>query len=306
MYHAAGKVEERVGNFTGARDLYSESLRIEPSAPTLVSFALLNLRLPHSNTPLNFTKVRGLFEEALLLDPRHGPAYNAYGNAEFQHGNLDDARSVFERGVQAECSDAASLYHGYGKFELSLGNVDAARDILERGLEVVRMHEVGMDSPHKDRAKFLFHTLGMLELNSNRPTIARELFNEGIDRFGNSSQLLLGAGLCAVKLGNDDTARDLFEQSVLTDKKHAQAWQAWGVMETRAGNYKTATTLFKCGIKRVPKYGALWHAYGKTLNEAASTSHSMWQNLNLAPIFGLQFLSATMEAKLGHVTNART
>lgn len=263
LCHAAGKVEERLGNFTGARDLYSESLLIEPSAPTLVSFALLDLRLPHTTTPLNFTKVRALFEEALLLDPRHGAAYNAYGNAEFQRGNVDEARAIFERGVRAECSDAASLYHGYGKLELSLGNVDTAREILERGLQEVRQNEVGMDSPHRDRAKFLYHTLGMLELNSNRPTIAKDLFQEGIARFGNSSQLLLGAGLCFVKLGNEDAARSLFEKSVLTDRKHAQAWQAWAVMESRAGNFKTATTLFKCGIKGAPKYGALWHAYGK-------------------------------------------
>ena len=262
MYHAAGKVEERVGNFTGARDLYSESLRIQASAPTLVSFALLDLRLPHTTTPLNFTKVRTLFEEALLLDPRHGPAYNAYGNAEFQQGNVEQARAIFERGVSADCSDAASLYHGYGKLELSLGNVDTAREILVRGLREVRLNEVGMDSTNRDRAKFLYHTLGMLELNSNRPTVARNYFQEGIDRFGNSSQLLLGSGLCAVKLGNEETARSLFEKSVLADRKHAQAWQAWGVMETRAGNFKTATTLFKCGIKGAPKYGALWHAYG--------------------------------------------
>ena len=59
----------------------------------------------------------------------------------------------------------------------------------------------------------------MLELNSNRPTVARNVFQEGLHRFGNSSQLLLGAALCAVKLGNDDAARSLFETSVLSDRK---------------------------------------------------------------------------------------
>ena len=36
-----------------------ESLRIQPSAPTLVSFAMLELRLPHTAAPLDFDKVRG-------------------------------------------------------------------------------------------------------------------------------------------------------------------------------------------------------------------------------------------------------
>lgn len=249
-----------MGNYTGARQLYSESLRLEPSAPTLVAYAMLEFRFPKSKT-LNFTHVRGLFEEALLLDPRHGPAYNAYGNAEYQSGNIQQARAVFKRGVKADCADAASLYHGYGKLELSLGNVEKARSILEAGLEQVRAKDMGSDSTHRERAKFLSHTLGMLELSSNRPAIALEIFQDGIQRCGNSSRLLLGAALSEMKMGREDAARGLFERSVLSDKKHAQAWQAWGVMETKGGNFKTASTLFQCGIQNVPSHGSLWHGY---------------------------------------------
>jgi hypothetical protein len=28
--------------------------------------------------PVNYTRIQRFFEEALLLDPRHGPAYNAF------------------------------------------------------------------------------------------------------------------------------------------------------------------------------------------------------------------------------------
>lgn len=249
-----------MGNYSAARRLYGESLRLEPSAPTLVAYAMLEFRHPESGT-VDFARVRGLFEEALLLDPRHGPAYNAYGNVEYQIGNIDEARAVFERGVRADCSDVGSLYHGYGKLELSLGNVDDARSILETGLTQVRAKDVGSDSTHRERAKFLSHTLGMLELNSNRPVIALDIFKDGIQRCGNSSRLLLGAALSEMRLGKDDAARALFERSVVSDKKHAQAWQAWGVMETKAGNFKTASTLFQCGIRNAPSHGALWHGY---------------------------------------------
>jgi tetratricopeptide (TPR) repeat protein len=260
LFQAAGKVEERVGNITAARRLYGESLQLEPSAATLVAYAMLEARHPTNGT-VDLPRVRRLFEEALLLDPRHGPAYNAYGNIEFQSGYIDQARLVFERGVQADCSDAGSLYHGYGKLELSLGNVDAARSILEKGLEQVRAKEIASDSTHRERAKFLSHTLGMIELNSNRPAIARQIFQDGLERCGNSSRLLLGAALSEMRLGKEDAARVLFERSILVDKKHAQAWQAWGVMETKAGNFKTASTLFQCGIQSVPSHGALWHGY---------------------------------------------
>jgi tetratricopeptide (TPR) repeat protein len=260
LFQAAGKVEERVGNYTAARRLYGESLRLEPSAATLVAYALLEFRHPQNGT-VDLPRVRRLFEEALLLDPRHGPAYNAYGNIELQSGNIEEARAVFERGVQSDCSDAGSLYHGYGRLELSLGNVDTARSILQKGLEQVRAKEIASDSTHRERAKFLSHTLGMIELNSNRPVIAREIFQDGVQRCGNSSRLLLGAALSEMRLGNEDAARALFERSIMVDRKHAQAWQAWGVMETKAGNFKTASTLFQCGIQSVPSHGALWHGY---------------------------------------------
>jgi Tfp pilus assembly protein PilF len=258
LFLAAGKVEERLGNFTGARELYGKSLSIEPSAPTLVAFAMLELR---QTKPVNYTRIQRFFEEALLLDPRHGPAYNAFGNMELRRGNVEGARQVFERGLQAQCSDVASVYHGLAKLEMSLGNVDLARDILVKGLSQMETKERVMDTFHHDRAMFLAHSLGMLELNSNRAAEAMTVFQDGIARYGNSSQLLLGAALCEVKLGKEDSARHLFEQSVQVDSRHAQAWQAWGVMEMRAGNLTTAKTLFETGIKSAPRHGALWQAY---------------------------------------------
>ena len=180
-------MEERVGNTTGARDFYSMSLSIEPTAPTLVAYALLELKHPTSSTMNYRDNVKGLFEEALLLNPRHGPAYNAFGTAELRHGTVVGARRIFELGVRAKCSDVASIYHGYAKMELSLGKIDSAREILQRGLKEVQLNDAGMDSQHRERALFLSHSLGMMELNSNRPKEAMKVFTEGIYRFGNSS-----------------------------------------------------------------------------------------------------------------------
>lgn len=287
LLQAAGKVEERMGNFTGARELYSASLSIQPSAPTLVAYALLDLRLPQAGLPVNFNDTKRLFEEALMIDKRHGPAYNAYGRAVFVHQqDENEARSIFERGVRVNCTDSASIYHGYARLELSLGNVNRARELLLEGNREVRRMNVGTDSPHRERALFLTHTLGMLELSSNRPSASLDVFKDGIERYGNSSQLLLGAALCEVKLGNERKARDLFERSVLNDEKHAQAWQAWGVMEMRAGNLKTAKTLFECGIRSAPRHGALWHAYGVMENRLGNveTARALFEKgIEVAP-----------------------
>ena len=250
-----------MANITGARALYEASLSCQPSAPTLVALAMLQLRHP-GQKPSNYTAIKTYFERALLLDPRHGPAYNAYGNMEFRRGNVTEAREIYKRGVRADCTDPASVYHGLAKIELSLGNVDIAREILIHGLQRVEVQDRTMDSSRHERAVFLVHTLGMLELNSNRVVEAHKVFTDGLDRFERCSQLLLGAALCEVKLGSVDKARKLFERAVRADKKHAQAWQAWGVMESRAGNITVAKTLFEAGLKSSPRHGALWHAFG--------------------------------------------
>ena len=303
LLQAAGKVEERVGNATGARYLYSQSLSMQPSAPALVAYAMLELRS-------NFTTAARLFEESLLLDPRHGPAYNSYGNAHVRQGNWDEARAIFERGLQANCTDAASVYHGYARMELSLGNVKRAKRLLRQGMAEARRQEIGTDSPHRDRASFLTHTLGMLELNSHEPTEALAVFRDGIQRYGNSSQLLLGAALCETKLGNEAKARSLFERAVRADERHAQAWQAWGVMEMRAGNWNTSRTLFQSGIKNDPRHGALWLAYatleGRLGNVETSRSlfaHGIKRARNHLPLYSAW---ASLELRLGNFTDAKT
>ena len=271
-----GNVEERLGNFARARDYYANSLRLELSAPAIVSYALLELRHPKGGkSSANITMVEKLFEEALLIDPRHGPTYNAYGTMKYRMlGNLDSARWIFESGVRARCNDPASVYHGYAKLELAAGNIRLARNILVEGLKDVQRQEgLKMETNwQRNRAVFLVHTLGMLELKSGQIVNAKDVFDHGIEHYGNSSQLLLGAALCAVKLGQQESARHLFKRSITADKRHAHAWQAWGVMELRAGNLRVAKTLFENGLRNSPNHGPLWHSYASLESKTGNVS----------------------------------
>ena len=265
IVQAAGNVEQRLGNLSAADEFYSASLSIQPSAPALVAIAMLELRKNNRTETCNMTKVEKLFEEALLLDRRHGPVYNAYGIMELQRGNIEKARGIYTRGLQTRCTASASVYHGLAKLELSQGNLETARSILIEGLKEAEYQDAMMDNHQRDRASFLAHTLGMLELRCNRAAEAKQVFLDGLHRHGGSSQLLLGAALCELKLGNENRARHLFEQAVTADRKHAQAWQCWGVVEMRAGNYQLAKALFEFGIRNDPHHGALWQAYGKKI-----------------------------------------
>eukprot|EP00581_Thalassiosira_minuscula_P016001 CAMPEP_0183720522 /NCGR_PEP_ID=MMETSP0737-20130205/13113_1 /TAXON_ID=385413 /ORGANISM="Thalassiosira miniscula, Strain CCMP1093" /LENGTH=1088 /DNA_ID=CAMNT_0025950397 /DNA_START=204 /DNA_END=3470 /DNA_ORIENTATION=+ len=298
LLQAAGNIEERLGNVTGARDLYSASLHLEPSAPALIAYAMLELRSPEEGKKKqpNITMVRKLLNEALLIDPKHGPVYNALGNLERREGNPERAKRLYQDGIEVNCTDAPSVYHGLAKLHLSLGEVEEARSVLQQGLAMFdnpgrsnsssssssssssnsttsTYDEGGFHnnaatttsaySRRNENVAFLAHTLAMIEINVNNNAMrAKEALRLGLWHCRNSPQLLLAMGLCESRLGNENAARYMFERSLTADQKHAQAWQAFGVMEMQSGNFRTAKTLFECGLKNSPTHGALWQAYG--------------------------------------------
>lgn len=264
LFQAAGNIEERMGNSLAARDLYSASLHIKPSAPTLVSYAMLEMQSPLKGKSANVTMARKLFQEALLIEPKHAPAYNAFANLERRQGNIDKAKQLYRDGINANCTDPSSVYHGLAKLQLSLGEVENARRTLQQGLQLFKTHDSSIFVKKNDNVAFIAHTLAMIELNcNNNAKAAREILDEGLWHCRSSSPLLLGVAQCESRLGNEQNAREMFEKAIKADESHAQAWQAFGVMEMRAGNYGAAKTLFECGLKNAPNHGALWQAYGK-------------------------------------------
>ena len=226
---------------------------------------MLEMQSPLNGKTSNVTMARKLFQEALLVEPKHGPAYNAFANLERRQGNIDEAKKLYHDGINANCTDPSSVYHGLAKLYLSLGEVEQARSTLQQGLQLFKTHDNDTFVKRNDNVAFIAHTLGMIELNcNNNAKAAKEVLNQGLWHCRSSSPLLLGIALCESRLGNEQNARDMFERAIKADESHAQAWQAFGVMEMRAGNYRSAKTLFECGLKNAPNHGALWQAYGES------------------------------------------
>lgn len=101
-------------------------------------------------------KARELFALGMIVDPRHGPLYHAYGNMESRHGNFTFAREIFLLGIQRNCTDITGLYHAYAVMEIQAQNPDKAIKILKKGIEVGLKKTFDVNPS----VKFLFHSLG--------------------------------------------------------------------------------------------------------------------------------------------------
>ena len=169
-------------------------------------------------------RARKLFMLGMNADPSHGPLYNAYGRMEERIGNLTGAQAVFQLGVEAHCPDTPSVINGWAMLALKQRQYDKARALLRQGLSENKLGK---------NVGFLYHTLGMLELKLRHIDAAWEVFEEATQKYPRNSQLLVGAGLTAEKLGDIEKARNFFRRGVECDRLHHQAWQAWAVMEYR-------------------------------------------------------------------------
>jgi tetratricopeptide (TPR) repeat protein len=249
LLQTLGTLEERCGNVARAKELFAASIRIRPTAPAFVAWALVEEKEGNKVETVN------LFEQALLTDALHGAAYNAYGMMEARRGELDRARAVYERGLKVYAS--ASVWHGYGQLELKLGrNPDRARELFQCGVAQTR----------EDTA-FIWHSWGMLELSRRSPLEARRVFLDALKRYPRNSRVLVGAALAHAAAytnapSDEHAARDYFKRAVAADPAHAHAWQTWGVFELRRGRRDAADALFRRGLRLCPTHGALWQAWG--------------------------------------------
>lgn len=296
LLQTLGILEEKAGNIASAKKNFYDSVRIRPTAPAFVAWALLEEKEGNQD------KAMHLFEEALSADALHGAAYNAYGMMEARRGCLDKSRSVYERGLKVYAS--ASVWHGYGQLELKLGrNPDRARELFRQG--------VGQS---REDTSFIWHSWGMLELSQRNIVEARRVFDNAKKRYPRNSRVLVGAALSqaassSITRADDLQARDLFKHAVAADPTHAHAWQAWGVFELRRGRTDAAQALFRRGLRLCPTHGALWQAWGvlETARGNFRRARQLFQKGSERCPVHVHLLQAwaCMEVRSGNINKAR-
>eukprot|EP01036_Dinobryon_divergens_P030333 gene30333-39562_t len=250
-------------------------------------------------------RARELFHMGVAVDPFHGPLYHAFGNMELRRGNITGARELFQRGIGLNCSDLTRLYHAWGLLELKDGHPALAADIFRKGIELglcgQREVEQGVD--------FLFHSLGMLQLDTKQFAEAKKVFTAGVGLFPNHSHMLLGLALACMRLGQHSQARERFRMSVDCDSQHLHAWQSWAVAEKQLGNVELARILFREGLRHGPLHGALWQGYAvmEMQQGSAEIARTLFaEGIRRAPQHAQSYQAwACLEVREGQLQRAR-
>jgi len=166
-----GTLEEKCCEYETARELYSKSVEVRPTAVALVAWACMEAKLGDT------ARARELFRNALRVDPLHGAAYHAYASLEMKQGNVDEARRIFELGLDKDPS--ASVLVGYAQLEMKFGSrKDKARELFRRGVSQTR-----------GDASFIWHAWLTMELRERDPLSARGIALEARKRYSGNSRV---------------------------------------------------------------------------------------------------------------------
>jgi tetratricopeptide (TPR) repeat protein len=126
IYHAWATLEQRNGNPVRSREIFQKGLEVDRRKVELwLSWALLEKSLG------NHKIARRLFQDSVqaILPVRNVAAiYAAWGSMEAEHGDWDEARSLFNEGIKHN-PNHVPCWRSYASMEERLGNTAKASEL---------------------------------------------------------------------------------------------------------------------------------------------------------------------------------
>lgn len=270
VYREWAAVEERVGDLSRARDLLSKAIAAHPTHCTAY-VALAKLEARRGCT----TRAIELVRAAAEVSPEPpATVFVAWGHIELAScRRLDEARTVFERGIRLHPRDSA-LLQSLGILEEKCGNVAEARSYFRESVSVkphapsfVAWAMLEQRQNQFDEARRLFdeaisvdalhgaayHAYGMMEARIGDQFAARRVFQRGV-KCAASASLYHGFALFELRYGRDvQRARELLRRGVDQSREDTSfVWHSWGMMELSERSVLDARTIFAEALKRYP------------------------------------------------------
>jgi tetratricopeptide (TPR) repeat protein len=269
---------------TPARVAYTNAYRLDPHDKRW-PYLLAHLCADEGNVP----EAIKYFEMVREIDPAYAPAEIYLGQMYLLSGELDKARSIFEKARGDKDAEAAALA-GLGKVALARGLYQEAAARLEEALKLrpgasrlrqplaIAYRELG--DPAKAQANLAqFATDGsepgvsdpIVDAMSDKVVVSRVLLRRG-QRFGKegrfdlaegafraavasdpgNAEALTNLGISLANLGRTDEAQKNLVESLRLDDSSAVAHLSLGVIYDRRGEDASAITQYRSAIEHDP------------------------------------------------------
>mmetsp|Transcript_14148 Transcript_14148/g.23536 ORF Transcript_14148/g.23536 Transcript_14148/m.23536 type:complete len:1046 (-) Transcript_14148:183-3320(-) len=189
-----------------------------------------------------------LLERCLELNPYDSHSWLALARLEAKVGNIENARSLFQKGDQ-KCPDNIHILHAWGHLEQKHDNVEKAREYWSRALKLDplnayvchalsnlekrmrnydRAGELLRDVVHKKPTAAICVSLAELERHLGNPEVARDVLLRGLDRCTKelSKVLLALAWLEEDAFGRVEAGAKYVDQAMAVDSDNIRVYVA--------------------------------------------------------------------------------
>jgi len=278
VYTAWAALEyKKAGNAKKARDLFNSALKVDPkcsaallqlglleadqenwstaekcfekvlsfdqrNSRVMQAYAIMETRRPEGDS----RKAIGLFERALLINPRDAGVLQPYALYCADLGDIDMARDLLERGTEVN-KRHAPVWQAWGVLETRYGEPEVARDIFQQGIWACASLSGGKSGGHK--CARLWQAWGVLEAREGDYAAARRCFNRALDADNRNVATITAWTRMEEDIGNFEDARHIFERCLkqfpASSNEKIALWRSYEIMEQHAGNISAAQEIYR-------------------------------------------------------------
>lgn len=238
-----------------------------------------------------FEKADAAFKSLIQVQPNNGEIYFYYGENYFKNDNMSMAAAMYQKGIDANATNAFS-YIGLGKVQWYQGKtVDAKANLYKattlsankNATVLYKVAEVYIYAETKDIPTALTLLAQAAKLEPNNPEIyiltgdayfeqanggkAVENYEKAEKLDPKSPRALIKQGQLYNRAKNYPLALDFYNKTKLVDSTFAPAYRERAEIYFRAGQYKNAVTNYKKYLELNNDCGALAR-YAGFLNQA--------------------------------------
>jgi tetratricopeptide (TPR) repeat protein len=196
------------------------------------------------------------WQRAIQRDPTLSDPLFALVRVALRDGDRAGARRL----VESQRAASGDLPAIRAATLLILHDEQRYNDVISEGRAVLLLDSANLD---------VHYLMGLAYLETDRPQIARYIFDQGLLRDATRVDLNFGLALVEIRAGNNPGARGYLNRVLAQNPFHVEALNNLGQMQFQSRAYADAVDSFQRAIRHAPTYREAWLNLGNAYKGVA-------------------------------------